>query len=399
MRTLISLLLALAILAIPTAQVFAQDAGDGPVIFCGDLNEVDCDILHASADAMEALTEGSYDAYFEFFAGGIPETPFSEISGDWTQISDFVISDELQATMAGLGAEEAIAMVSDQDALEEFVIALVNGIDTAQETHINLNDELAELISAQIGYPLPTEMSLRYVITDGQGYINLDDLSAIVPEMGDMEGWIGTDLQPVLEYAFSQMDLDTSDGSLDAVAAPLALASPEGQMEILGDYMDITRLENEEIDGQDAAVFETTFDLAGFVTSPGFLDFVLEQLEASGEVAISPSDLAQVQMFMPMIGPMLVGGLDSGSWQYILDEEPYYTLLNESKFEWDLTSLLSMVAMTGAVPAPEAGDQTFIAFNTSTAHGNFDDVGEIGVPEGAMYVPGDAVVDMMASAQ
>jgi hypothetical protein len=393
-----SLLLALFILAAPTATVFAQDTGDEPVVFCGDLSEEDCSMLAESAVMMADLTEASYTAYAEFDVSGIPEAPFDEITGDITETGSYIVDEALQEELKSMKPDDYMAAMEDKDALQELVLSMVDGMDTVQDIQINLNEELAGLLSAQIEYPIPESMHLRFVITDGEGYINLDDLSAMIPEMGEMSGWIGTELDPILEYVFSQMEMDTSAGDLAPAGQAMAMVSPEGQMEIFGDYMNISRVDDTEIDGEDAAVFVTVIDFAGFLTSPEFLQFVVDQLAASGEAAISESDLAQIQMFMPMIGPMLAGGLNAGSAKYIsLDSG--YTLLGESVFEWDMSSIMSMLSMTGAVPAPPAGARTFIGFNTSTAHSDFNDVGEISAPENAMFVPGDQVVEMMKSSQ
>ncbi len=398
MRTLMSLLLALFILAVPTATVFAQDMGDGPVVFCGDLSEEDCSLLEESATMMADLTEGSYVSTIEFDISGIPEVPFDEIAGDITESGSYIVDEALQKELKSMKPEDYMAAMADKEALQEMVMAMVDGIDTAQDIEINLNEELSGLLSDEIGYPIPESMRLRFVITDGEGYINLDDLSAIVPEMGEMSGWIGTELGPVLEYALSQMNLEASAADLAPMGQVMAMSSPEAQMEIFGDYMGIDRLADDAIDGEDVAVFVTTIDFAGFLTSPEFMQFVVDQVEASGEASISESDLAQIQMFMPMIGPMLVSGLNAGSVQYVsLDSG--YTLDKESTFEWDLSSLMSMLSMTGAVPAPPAGATTFIGFNTSTAYSDFNDVGEISAPENAMFVPGETVVGMMESAQ
>lgn len=397
MRTLMSLLLALFIFAVPTATVFAQDAGDPPAVFCGNLSDDDCALLEESAAMMADLTEASYVSYFDFDISGIPETPFDEIAGDITETGSFIVDEALQAELKAMQPEDYLAAMEDQTALQEMVTAVVNGIDTAQMIEINLNSELADLLSAEVGYPIPESMTLRFVITGGEGYINLDDLSAIVPEMGEMSGWIGTELGPVLEYAFSQMNLETDASSLAPAGQAMALASPKAKVALLGDYMDVTASED-TLDGEDVMVFDTTIDFAGFLTSPEFLQFVIDQVEASGQGSISESDLAQIQMFMPMIGPMLAGGLNAGSTQYVsLDSG--YTLLEESTFEWDLSSLMGMLSMTGAVPAPPAGASTFIGFNASTAHSDFNDVGEIPAPENAMFVPGDAVVGMLESSQ
>ncbi len=393
MRTLLLFLLVLAIALVPGTVAFAQDM-DEPVVFCGDLPEEDCDLLKESALAMESMTSGTYDATMDLLVTGLPEVPFNELAINWNQQAAYVTDPAFSEEMAAMSDEDAMAMASDPEAAVMFAMEAFDAIDTEQQTTIVLGDETAELLSANIGYPLPSEMVLRFTIVDGIGYINLDDLAAIVPEMAGMTGWVGTELRPVLEWALANADLEAASSDDMAQLAPMmAMASPEAQMEFFGEYLNI------ESGGPDnPAIFRTTFDLAAFVTSPEFIEMIVSQIEATEGAPISAGDIQQAQSMLPMVAPMLFGGLSSYGLQAI-DRDTAYTVGASTTFEWDLTSLLSMAAMTGALPPAPAGTQTFIGFNSEVLYGDQNAIESISPPENAMVVPGETVVQMLESAE
>ncbi len=387
MRTLLPLLLAFVLALVP-ASLFAQDTED-PVVFCGDLTEEQCTLLTDTAANMEDMTSGSYESTLDFLLTGIPEAPFGEIAVNWNQLGAYVSDPDFQAKLDAMSDEEMMAMSGDPEAAIAFAMEVFDNIDTEQQTNIMLGEETAELLSANIGYPLPTDISIRFTIVDGVGYINLDDLAVVVPEMGGMTGWIGTELRPVLEYVLENADLEASSSDdMAQIGAMAAVASPEAQLEIFGDYLNIAQT------SEDPAVFETTFDMGAFVTSPAFIEMVVAQIEATEGAPISAGDIAQAQAMLPMVAPMLFGGLDVSSVQTI-DPESMYTLDYATTFEWDLSSLISMAAMTGAMPPAPAGTQTFVGFNTNTIYGDHNAIEAIEVPENAMFVPGETVVQML----
>jgi hypothetical protein len=214
--------------------------------------------------------------------------------------------------------------------------------------------------------------------------------------MGGMTGWIGTELRPVMEWVLDNADLEAASSEDMAQMAPMmAMASPEAQMEMFGQYMNVT-LETEP--EESPAIFQTTFDLASFVTSPEFIQMVVSQIEATEGAPISPSDIQQAQSMLPMVAPMLFGGLEAFSMQEI-DRDTGYALESTSTFAWDLTSLLSMAAMTGALPPAPAGTQTFIGIGSEVVYDDHNGIDEILAPEGAMVVPGETVVQMLESAE
>ncbi|MCB0044755.1 MAG: hypothetical protein KDD92_04945 [Caldilineaceae bacterium] len=390
MRKLLPLLLALVIALIP-ATLFAQDS-DEPVVFCGDLDDAQCEILTEAARLGEEQTSGSYDSLITMLLSGIPEAPFDEIDVVWNQIGAYVMDPDFAAEMNGMEDEEIMAMMGDPEQSFALLMDLFDMTDMAHETNIVLGQETADLLSANIGYPIPTEISVRYVVVGGNGYVNLDDLAEFIPELSGYSGWIGTELRPVLEYVMENADMEAAgEDEMAQMQMFGGMFMPKASMEIFGDYMDIEQIEEEP------AVFHTTFDLPGFVTSPMFMDLVVAAVEASGE-SINPGDLAQVQTMLPMVAPMIFSGLDVST-DLVIDTDTGYATESASTFEWDLSGLISMAAMAG-IPAGPAGVDSMVVFNTENLYGDFNAIDAVEAPENALLVPGETVVDMIeASAE
>ena len=99
------------------------------------------------------------------------------------------------------------------------------------------------------------------------------------------------------------------------------------------------RLDDDEIDGEAAAVFSTIFDFVEFASSDVFVDYVAAQAamaEQMGMEAVSEDDLAEMEEMMPMVAPMLFGGLDYEV-QQAISLETGYTLATDVVMDWDLS--------------------------------------------------------------
>lgn len=386
------LVLAFLVALLPAAPLFAQAADE---VFCGDLEAEDCAILEDAAMADKEVTEGAYQMDLSVLLEGVPNAPFDDFAFDAVLSSlystDPMLSEEVQA-LAEAGQEAA-----DVDMLAQLLGALVEGVDTYQTISVMFPADVAEVLGAQMGAPLPEEMSVSYAIVDGMGYVDLDSLAESFPEAEGLTGWIGTELGPVLDELLAQI---AEDPEMQAALAPAFMGVGGGlagqqmaaeQAEALADFMDIQRLEDMTVEGEDVAVFETTFDFVALASSPVFMDMVAQQLEMMGEDAPSTAELAQVQFMMPMIAPMIFGGLDYTITNYIsLDSG--YTLLGELVFDWDLSTLAGLAAMAGE----DLGElPSFFGMNVAVFSFNQNDVGELEAPEGAMVVPAESIVASM----
>lgn len=391
MRRLLAfgLVLAFMVALLPAAPVFAQD--DAP--FCGNLSDDDCAILEASAAADEASNEGAYDLALDVVLEGVPNAPFDNFAFTLLHSAVYRTDADAAEEMAMMG-DMGDEMLQDAEMMSKIVTTLVNGVDTQQTLTIQFPADVAEALGAQMGAPLPEEITINFAIVDGIGYLDLDSVAASFPEAEGLTGWVGTELAPILEEVLAQA---ADDPDFQAAMAPAMMGMAgqqmaEEQAEIFEQYIDIQRLDDAEIDGEAVAVFQSKFDFVSFATDPAFFDVIVQQLEALGEDAPSPAELAQFQFMMPMIAPMLFGGLDQSTTSYIsLDTD--YTLLGELVFEWDLSTLAGLAAFAGDA----LGElPSFFGMNVTVDSYDQDDAGDIDAPEGAMVVPAE---DILASMQ
>jgi hypothetical protein len=199
-----------------------------------------------------------------------------------------------------------------------------------------------------------------------------------------------------MEMSFEESMATTNSGS-DMAASMTGFGltsffnSQEGR-DMLAEYIEVERADDATIDGQEAAVFLTTFDFGRFVGSPAFAELLISQrelLNESMEMELSEEELGEMLSLLPMFGPMLFTGLDFEIMQTIgLDD--FYVYDSELIFNWDLSSIIAVVRMADAsIELPE-GIAPVINFNVTSSAGDYNAIDEIAAPEGAM------IVDLMA---
>ena len=156
-----------------------------------------------------------------------------------------------------------------------------------------------------------------------------------------------------------------------------------------------SRGEDAEIDGAAVATFVTNLDLLAFISSPEFVELVkgLATSGALGADTPSAADIDQAMQMLGMMGPMIFQGLTSQSVTAVSIDEPNYTIGESSLFSWDLTSVLQMAAMSGAVPADQMPSGASL-LEVSTTVVNSDIGGEqtIEAPADANVIPAEAMM-------
>jgi hypothetical protein len=132
----------------------------------------------------------------------------------------------------------------------------------------------------------------------------------------------------------------------------MALQTMLNNPEPMQQFVTITRADDAEAGGQNAAVFVSKFDWTAFLSSPDFAAIVKELANsgALGEQAPSAADIDQGLQMLAMLGPTLFGGMTSEATQTIGLDDLYQYAYN-STFAWDLTGLMQMAAMSGSLPA------------------------------------------------
>ncbi|MFN3333304.1 MAG: hypothetical protein ACK47M_12400, partial [Caldilinea sp.] len=195
----------------------------------------------------------------------------------------------------------------------------------------------------------------------------------------------------------AQMDPSAMAADMDpATAAAFAgLQAMMGDPKTFEPYTTISRSADDMIGGMDVAVFVSKLDVIGLISSPEFVELIkgLAASGALGEDAPSAADIDQAMMMLGLMGPMLFQGLTSESVIAVSLDEPNYIVAQESLFSWDLSGLLQMAAMSGAIPADEMpSGASLIEFSTSVVNSSFNEPQEIMAPADALIVPAESMM-------
>lgn len=382
------ILLVIALLAFSAAPALAQDL---PEPFCGDLEEADCAILQAAQDAQMEISSYVSTVDATALVAGIPGLPADELTFEWSQDTVLSMDPELTMAMAELQMQGPEAMMENLEELADLTVQFYQTLGVDATVDLTLPEEIASILSAQAGVEVPEDLSLQVVMVDGFAYIATEGLAFLGPQLTDMGEWIGVDLASAVEMGFDQ-SLNSDDPAQQAqMAQSLGFSSMLSSEEVRGlfeDFVVVERLDDADVDGTDVAVFETSFDFAGFLASPGFWQFLTDNLDTISSMSQTPiteEELQQAQMALTFLGPALLEGLEFTSTSSLGAEDslPYGQLVS---FNWDLAGLLQFAASTGAVPAG-TGRDALISLEIDATNSEFDAAPEITAPEDATIIP------------
>jgi hypothetical protein len=382
--TLGLLLLLLVATAVPA---FAQL----PEPFCGDLSDDDCAILQQSQDATLELESSSSAINVDILIAGIPGLPADELAFNYMQEGSAALDPELAMQIVEMQQMSPEELMDNMDSMIDTMLSLYENLALDVNVSFTMPQEIADAASAEAGVEIPTTLSAMLRMVDGYGYANIDELAAEIPELAGVSGWYGLDIVSLMEVGFEQSASSSSDSDMAASMTGFGMTSflnsQEGR-DMLADYIEVERLDDATVDGQDVAVFRTTFDFGGFVGSPLFADLLLSQREAINEAAdmeMSEAELQEMLSLLPMFGPMLFTGLDFEVEQQI-GLEDYYVQDSSLVFDWDLSSLIAVARMADASLELPEGIAPVISFNVTNTASDFNAVEEVEAPEDAMIV-------------
>lgn len=179
------------------------------------------------------------------------------------------------------------------------------------------------------------------------------------------------------------------------VAALMGLSAALSDPTAFEQFQTIERADDEDMDGTSVAVFVTSFDVLSFISSPQFVDLVMGLVDsgALGADAPTAADMEQAMQMLGLMGPMLFQGLTSESTTMVSIDEPNYIVGQTSLFSWDLSGLLQMAAMSGAIPADEMpSGESKIEISTSVVNSAINEEQTIEAPADAQIVPAEAMM-------
>lgn len=356
---LISSVIVLALLLGLFGTALAQQA---PAPYCGNLATADCTVLQKSQDAMQKVASYSSKSSFALALSGLPGLPSKETAVsfaiDGTYSADEATRSALQS-VSGLSQAEMQSLLADKP---ELLVQIANGWNFDATLKVTLDAALAGLLSAQTGLTVPETISLPVRMVNGVLYYDASELAAFIA--GIPSGWVGVPVgelatraqkQGLFAQASAAMNPDTLKAAGMSGASGAAFAALQMMLknpEPLRQFVTIKRGDDTTVDGKKAAVFVSTFDWVGFLTSPEFSNVVkgLASSGALGQNAPSAADIDQGLQMLTMLGPTLFAGIKSEATQTI-GLEDNYQYGYKSTFDWDLASLMQMAAMSGSLPA------------------------------------------------
>jgi len=401
-RLMISMLILVGLVAGPFSALSAFAQADDVPIPCGSLSDDDCDLLKASRDAMRDLA--SYDALVNVDVAltNLPNLP-ADLGFSLTSVGSFSAAPEVNQRLLELQQADPAEML---DNLEELLDAAIDFYAETQldlELAASLSADLADLIATQGGLALPESIVLPIRLTGGVFYFNLDDLGTVLGDES-LAGWFGVDIVRALEESTDAILEDATSGALpDAAAASMMLSganSNQVMAEQFVEFVGVERLDDGEVDGVEVAQFLYTFDLAGFVSSPAFIDALLTQLASQADVQsmmgqappLSDEDMAMVADMLPMLAPMLLSGIQ---WQTLssIGVEDGYVYETVTIVEWDLSTMTAMAGamMGGQTIRPRRGaDAAIFTMDVYAANSGFNEEKSIEAPDDAIMIPLDS---------
>jgi hypothetical protein len=382
---MLGLLVVLALLLGTFGTAFAQD--EMPATFCGNLSEEDCQVLTDAQAAMMEVSSYKASATYDAVLAGIPGLPADEVNVNVAVGGAFSMDEAAMAAAQGLVGldQQAITEALAEDATP--LADLINGWDVDGTVSFEMTPGLADAFSAQAGLPVPASASVGLILVDGVLYA---DLSAFA-DLGAPEGWLGIPVGELLqaqidagvfEQAAAQMDPSALD---PATATALGLTSMLTNPSAFEKFMSI-----EKSEGDGGATFTSSVDVASFVAGPEFADMI-KALADSGAFAETGLTAADIEANLPMLGmmaPMIFADLiiDSST---TIDADSFVSN-TASEFSWDLSGLLQMAAMSGALPPElDATAPMAISFTTNVDNSDFNVEQTIEAPADAQMLPAE----------
>jgi hypothetical protein len=294
--------------------------------------------------------------------------------------------------MLGGSAEDMTAAAAD---MQQMMLDLYGGMDMNFTMQYTVPPEVAAVISADSEVPMPESLAFEFRMIDGMMYMNVGELRALDPSIEEeiTSDWIGIDYLGMLEMQMEQGAMG-EDPLTAGAASGLAMGQLMSQMQ---DFVEVERLDDVALDGQDGAVFSYTFDVIGFLTSDSFRGAMEEMLAAMGE-DVSAAEMREALSMLDFVAPMLFRDLDITTSTVIgVDDK----LMQNQAFDltWDLSSLLQLAAMSDPAVAEAMGDaEPVISFGFTADYMDFNDEMIFEVPDDVQIIPLEQLVPQDTSA-
>lgn len=400
MKRILSLLLIFLIVLSPTA-VFAQSDSMMPV-FCGDLDEETCALLEQSQEAMKEVGSSVQNAELQLSLQNVPDFPIQDASVDVKATQVTYIDTDYMKGMEEMMMGAAEAMADDPEGFMKDYMAEVAGLYSHMsfdmELDIQMSDEIAEFATSQVGVEIPANVTTDLRLVDGILYINLDDISSAMPDLGIPTGWFGIEIAKLMEEQMAKAAEELSNPTEETQAQMMGMmmgmsfanmGQNEELMDALKEIVFMERLDDAEVNGVAVAQIAGDVDFNALLTNETILNLVFELLKNSGQdiPELDSMDPAEIAGMLQLVAPMLTQGMTWQQTQQIgLDDG--YVYGSAIDMTWDMSSVLQLAAMgAGGRPVRRSRDKTIFELHVASEASDFNDAPEITAPEDAMLVP------------
>lgn len=407
MRKNISTLFLLLILLVSTAvPAWAADAPKTAEPFCGTLAKSDCDLIKKSQAASLDIQSVVTNAQIEAAVSGIPELPFKELAISITE--DAVVSSDptVIADLAGLQNANPEDLMKNMDKLMASLLKLYSSLGLDLALTVKMPAELAELLSEDAPVQIPEKITLHLKMVDGFAYVKTEDLAVFEPSVTEMGEWLGIDVVGLMKKALAEAAKNQDPAQAQGMATGFAVGSMLNNEQIrslIEDYVQIERAKDGKAGTQKTAVFNTSFDFAGFVASDALWELLAQNraaLNSMSDTQVTEAELQEAKLAMTFLGPALFKDLEFAITQSI-GQKDYHVYESGFSFDWDLTSVLAFAqaAQSGGKAAKRSANTppAKVAFSVMTKNSDFNAAPKIEAPENATIIPLEALESSMES--
>lgn len=378
-RILCALALALALVAGPALTALAQDGGVG----CQGLSADDCALLQNATTATQRLASVNIPAWrVNLYLAAEQEITFFEARGSAT----VALPEEVVLLRDTFLSVDTVT----PDTLYAFLLQI-----DANSIQRMLDELLFAFTVDQLAYAAPGESLTAHaalLYKDRAVYLNL-------PAPSGENAWFG---DPV---ALTNADLDEIDARLATLRDDLLAPEMDDTFDMLGalllvqqdvaalaqPHITTTRLANDMLDGQPAAVFTSTFNVKDLLTDPDLAPTLLAALQnlAAQAPEMEPVQLNEAQMQLMLTAVNLIitqGTLTINQWVGLDDG-----YLNRLTLDTSLDIDPSLLATDETSPTEP------MVFDLSAALDltDFDAVAPDDVTTPPRYYPGDTLEDFL----
>lgn len=257
---------------------------------------------------------------------------------------------------------------------------------------------LLDAVEQEGGVPSLDQLAVEMRMLDGYLYINMDKLAESSPDLRAqlererLNGWIGFD-------AVSQIrsDLLRSGDTDESLRLGMGLGQLMGDVairQLLDPYVTVERLDDEQRNEEQVAVFRTSLDFARLAARPDFSRLLRLLVDYAGEVsgeAVNEQEVGMALLGFQVFANLLARASQFEMLQAIGIDTPY--LYQQAlSVRLDLSGLLAFLAFAGEdVPAELRGAKPIFALEIDYGYRDFDAAPVVEKPAGAKIIPLDSL--------